>query len=105
MVLKNWLSSPVLRIWIRFDGVSGFVKLDTGGACCPLSRALFTDPVCAPDGYTYERDAIATWRAVRREFASRDGHAAPAMGWRAGVGDGARPTFPSDDACADVRRA
>ena len=34
---------------------------------------------------------------------TRDGVDAP--GWRAGVGDGARPTFPSDDACADVRRA
>ena len=34
--------------------------------CCPLSRALFTDPVCAPDGYTYERDAIATWLRSER---------------------------------------
>jgi SUMO ligase MMS21 Smc5/6 complex component len=26
--------------------------------CCPITRTLFTDPVFASDGQTYERSAI-----------------------------------------------
>ena len=29
--------------------------------CCPISRELFTDPVVAKDGSTYEREAIEEW--------------------------------------------
>ncbi|MEO1777044.1 MAG: U-box domain-containing protein [Pseudomonadota bacterium] len=28
---------------------------------CPITRALMVDPVTAPDGITYEREAITTW--------------------------------------------
>jgi len=34
--------------------------------CCPISHALFRDPVIAADGFTYERVEIARW------FASHD---------------------------------
>ncbi|ORY38376.1 hypothetical protein BCR33DRAFT_720742 [Rhizoclosmatium globosum] len=35
---------------------------------CPISLELFTDPVIAQDGYTYERAAIKSWWARRRRI-------------------------------------
>ena len=29
--------------------------------CCPITRGLMKNAVCAPDGFTYEADAIAEW--------------------------------------------
>ena len=29
--------------------------------CCPITRSLMTHAVCAPDGFTYESDAITAW--------------------------------------------
>jgi len=47
--------------------------------CCPITQALFVDPVCAADGHTYERAAITTWLAshdtspaTNRRLASRE---------------------------------
>ena len=34
--------------------------------CCPLTRSLFTDPVCASDGHTYDRLAISAWLCSER---------------------------------------
>jgi len=45
---------------------------------CPISREWMKDPVIAPDGYTYEKEAIEMWLAVHRtspltrEFMSAD---------------------------------
>ncbi|CAE7672334.1 unnamed protein product [Symbiodinium sp. CCMP2592] len=29
--------------------------------CCPITRSLMRNAVCAPDGFTYESDAISAW--------------------------------------------
>ena len=29
--------------------------------CCPITRSLMRSAVCAPDGFTYESDAISAW--------------------------------------------
>ena len=36
--------------------------------CCPISSALFQDPVVAADGRTYERSYIGNW--IRRQLSS-----------------------------------
>lgn len=33
---------------------------------CPITRELFSDPVIAPDGQTYERFAIDEWLRVNK---------------------------------------
>ena len=37
------------------------VCLLRGALCCPSGRRLFTDPVCAADGFVLERECMETW--------------------------------------------
>ena len=36
------------------------------GFLCPITRELFTDPVVASDGHTYEQSAISQWLESHR---------------------------------------
>ncbi|CAD7930864.1 unnamed protein product [Amoebophrya sp. A25] len=45
---------------------------------CPITKDPLTDPVLCDDGYTYEREAIATWlQQARREIDDWTGFPAP----------------------------
>jgi len=65
-------SSSLLRYVQDIDVKKGVAKANTRGEGegggeppsefrCPLTRAVFSDPVKAPDGVTYEREAISMW--------------------------------------------
>jgi len=36
-------------------------KDDSNDFSCPITKEIMTDPVLAPDGYSYERESIVMW--------------------------------------------
>lgn len=44
-------------------------QFDPSCLLCPISKVVIRDPVVAPDGYTYEREAMETWHELQRSKA------------------------------------